>query len=119
MSVSRYYIVEEKPAYSLPTGTTSVHKDLEQSIARFLKKDDAIVFNMGFATNATGIPSITKKVRRNCSLIFSVTSTQQGDLIISDRLNHTSIVSGCRSSGAFIRTFKHNGLISRANQSQF
>jgi 7-keto-8-aminopelargonate synthetase-like enzyme len=33
----------------------------------------------------------------------------QGGLIISDSLNHASIVTGCRTSGAKIKTFKHNG----------
>jgi len=50
------------------------------------------VYNMGFATNAATIPALTSK----------------GDLIISDALNHTSIVNGARGSAALIRIFKHN-----------
>lgn len=73
-------------------GTTVLHRDLEQTVAKFLGKEDAIVFTMGFNTNATTIPALISK----------------GDLIISDELNHTSIVNGARSSGAAIRTFKHN-----------
>lgn len=55
-------------------------------------QEDAIVYNMGFATNAATIPALTSK----------------GDLIISDALNHTSIVNGARGSAALIRIFKHN-----------
>jgi hypothetical protein len=49
-------------------------------------------YNMGFGTNATTIPALVGK----------------GDLIISDALNHTSIVNGARASQALIRIFKHN-----------
>jgi serine palmitoyltransferase len=73
-------------------GTTSLHRQVEQTVSRFLGKEDALVLNMGFNTNATTIPAL-------CS---------HGDLLISDQLNHTSIVNGARSSGAAIRTFRHN-----------
>lgn len=73
-------------------GTTVLHTQLEQQIAQFLSKPAAIVLNMGYNTNATTIPALVS----------------QGDLIISDELNHTSIVSGARASGAAIRLFQHN-----------
>mmetsp|Transcript_10619 Transcript_10619/g.19230 ORF Transcript_10619/g.19230 Transcript_10619/m.19230 type:complete len:597 (+) Transcript_10619:113-1903(+) len=73
-------------------GTHELHRELEVLVARFLGKDDALVLNMGFNTNATTIPALVSK----------------GDLIISDQLNHTSIVSGARASGAAVRVFKHN-----------
>jgi serine palmitoyltransferase len=73
-------------------GTTILHKELEELVARYVGKEEAIVFNMGYATNSTTIPALVGK----------------GSLIISDSLNHTSIVNGSRASGAFIRTFKHN-----------
>jgi serine palmitoyltransferase len=75
-------------------GTTALHRELERTIATFLGKEDALVLNMGFNTNATTIPALV----------------QQGDLILSDSLNHTSIVSGARGSGAAIRTFRHNDM---------
>ena len=56
-------------------------------MAEFLGKEDCITFGMGYATNSTTIPVI-------CS---------RGDLIISDMLNHASIIVGCRSSGATIK----------------
>lgn len=73
-------------------GTTTLHKQVEQLLSSFLGKDDAIVLNMGFNTNATTIPALVSN----------------GDLLISDALNHTSIVNGARASGASIRTFNHN-----------
>jgi serine palmitoyltransferase len=76
-------------------GTTALHRELEKIVARFLGKGDAIVCNMGFNTNAATIPALTS----------------HGDLIISDELNHTSIVNGARASGAAIRVFRHNDIV--------
>jgi serine palmitoyltransferase len=75
-------------------GTTSLHRELESIVARFLNKQDAMVFTMGYNTNATTIPALVGN----------------GDLIISDELNHTSIVNGARASGAAIRVFRHNNV---------
>jgi serine palmitoyltransferase len=73
-------------------GTTKAHVELEKTLAAFLGTEDAVCFGMGWATNATNIPSLVGK----------------GDLIISDSQNHNSIITGCRSSGAVIRVFRHN-----------
>ena len=66
--------------------------EVERVTAKFVGKDAAVVVGMGFATNSTVIPAI-------CGA---------GDLIVSDALNHNSIVEGARLSGAKIRAFKHN-----------
>merc|ERR1712063_140654 len=76
----------------LEAGTTVVHRELESLMAEFLGKEACIVYGMGYATNSTTIPVMCGR----------------GDLIISDMLNHASIVVGCRSSGASIKVFKHN-----------
>lgn len=73
-------------------GTLDIHKELESLTAEFVRKPAALVFGMGFATNSTNIPALVKK----------------GGLIVSDELNHTSLILGSRVSGATIRTFKHN-----------
>lgn len=73
-------------------GTTTLHRQVEETVARFLGKEDALALNMGYNTNSTTIPALTGR----------------GDLLISDELNHTSIVSGARASGAAIRIFRHN-----------
>lgn len=75
-------------------GYTSLHRKLEVDVAKFVGKEAALVFNMGYGTNFLGIPAIAGK----------------GCLIISDSLNHTSIVNGSRTSGATIRVFKHNDM---------
>lgn len=73
-------------------GRTRIHADLENIVSDFLDVEDSMIFGMGWATNVTGIPT----------LIGS------GCLVISDSLNHNSIVTGCRASGAKTQVFKHN-----------
>ncbi|XP_062378428.1 serine palmitoyltransferase 2 isoform X2 [Sardina pilchardus] len=75
-------------------GNLDRHKDLEELVARFLGVESAMVFGMGFATNSMNIPAIIEK----------------GSLILSDELNHASLVLGARLSGATIRVFKHNNM---------
>ncbi|KAG6634873.1 long chain base biosynthesis protein 2a-like isoform X2 [Carya illinoinensis] len=73
-------------------GTTTLHTELEERVANFVRKPSAIVFGMGYATNAAILPVLIGK----------------GGLIISDSLNHNSIVNGARGSGATIRVFQYN-----------
>ncbi|KAL2048156.1 hypothetical protein N7G274_000067 [Stereocaulon virgatum] len=73
-------------------GTTDLHVDVEELIARFVGKQSAMVFSMGFGTNATAFPALIGK----------------GCLVISDELNHASIRFGARLSGAMIEMFRHN-----------
>lgn len=98
-SPTRSQVLNAIEQYSVSTtstrsalGTTAVHRELEKTVARFVRKEDAMIFGMGFGTNSTGIPSLVGK----------------GGLIISDACNHSSIVIGARSSGAAIRVFAHN-----------
>lgn len=73
-------------------GNTVLHEELENLIARFVGKPAAMVYGMGFATNSTTLPSLIGR----------------GGLIISDALNHSSIVAGARGSGAKVAVFSHN-----------
>ncbi len=73
-------------------GTLDIHRKLEKMMAKFLGVEDSITFGMGFATNSTNIPILVGK----------------GCLILSDELNHVSLVLGSRLSGATIKVFKHN-----------
>ncbi|XP_059934216.1 serine palmitoyltransferase 3 [Mesoplodon densirostris] len=75
-------------------GTLDKHKELEDLVAKFLNVEAAMVFGMGFATNSMNIPALVGK----------------GCLILSDELNHASLVLGARLSGATIRIFKHNNM---------
>lgn len=75
-------------------GTSELHVEVEDLIAKFVGKPDAMVFSMGFGTNATLFPAIVGK----------------GCLVISDELNHSSIRFGMRLSGAMVQTFRHNDM---------
>ncbi|XP_072437613.1 serine palmitoyltransferase 3 [Chiloscyllium punctatum] len=75
-------------------GNLDKHIQLERLVAQFLGVEAAMTFGMGFATNSMNIPALVGK----------------GCLILSDELNHTSLILGARLSGAIIRVFKHNNL---------
>ena len=75
-------------------GTLAVHAELEQKWSDFLGVEDTISFGMGFATNSMNIPALVGP----------------GCLIISDELNHASLVLGCRLSGAKIVVYRHNDM---------
>ncbi len=75
-------------------GTMKMHMDLEEQIARFKHSEACVVFQSGFAANAGTVSALLGK----------------DDLIISDELNHASIIDGCRLSKAAIKVFKHKDL---------
>ncbi|KAE8586112.1 hypothetical protein XENTR_v10021555 [Xenopus tropicalis] len=75
-------------------GNMEKHEELEHLVARFLGVEAAMTYGMGFATNSMNIPALVGK----------------GCLILSDELNHSSLVLGARLSGATIRIFKHNNM---------
>ncbi|KAI7804454.1 serine palmitoyltransferase 2 [Triplophysa rosa] len=75
-------------------GNLDRHEELEKQVASFLCVESAMVFGMGFATNSMNIPALAGK----------------GCLILSDELNHASLVLGARLSGSTIRVFKHNNM---------
>ena len=75
-------------------GNSELLVELEELIARFVGKPSAMLFSMGFGTNASAFPALVGK----------------GCLIISDELNHASIRFGARLSGAMIDMFKHNDI---------
>ncbi|KAK1888583.1 Serine palmitoyltransferase 2 [Dissostichus eleginoides] len=95
--------IEVTKKYGLGVGSTrcemgnlDIHEELEQLVTRFLGVESSLAFGMGFATNSMNIPALTGK----------------GCLILSDELNHASLVLGARLSGSPIRVFKHNNMIS-------
>lgn len=75
-------------------GTHPINRNLEKHVARFLRKEDCIVFPMGFGTNSCNIPIIS----------------DENTLILSDELNHMSIIVGAKMSQSCIRTFAHNDM---------
>ena len=83
----------------MEAGSTPVHAELESTVATFLEKDAAIVIGMGFATNSFVIP-----------VLVDPQGHGKGVLLISDALNHSSIVEGVRGSGAKVQPFAHNSM---------
>jgi 8-amino-7-oxononanoate synthase len=75
----------------LITGNLDVHEALESELADFLGRETALAFNTGYMANLGVIPALAG----------------EGDLIVSDALNHASIVDGCRLSRADVRVFSH------------
>lgn len=73
-------------------GTMSPHIELEERLAKFKGVEAAITFQSGFTANLATIPALVSK----------------GDVIFSDKLNHASIIDGCRLSGAKIIAYEHN-----------
>ena len=84
-------------------GTTDLHDELEHRIARFLQKDNAIVFSTGFQMNLGVLPTIMKK----------------GDAILMDRLNHASLYEGAKLSDASTSIFRHNDMTSLEKKLQY
>ncbi|MFH2104350.1 MAG: glycine C-acetyltransferase [Chloroflexota bacterium] len=72
-------------------GTMTLHVELEQRLAAFKGVEAAITFQSGFQANTATIPVLVGKE----------------DVIFSDRLNHASIIDGCRLSGAKIIPYEH------------
>lgn len=73
-------------------GTTTLHVELEKRIAQFKGVEAAITFQSGFTANLATVPALVGKE----------------DVIFSDKLNHASIIDGCRLSGAKIIAYEHN-----------
>ena len=73
-------------------GTMDLHIQLEQRLAKFKGAEDVITFQSGFTANLGTISALVGKE----------------DVIFSDRLNHASIIDGCRLSGAKIVAYEHN-----------
>ena len=75
-------------------GTMKIHMELEEKIARFKNVEACVVFQSGFAANAGTVSAILGKE----------------DFIISDQLNHASIIDGARLSRAKILVFEHKNV---------
>jgi 8-amino-7-oxononanoate synthase len=75
-------------------GTLTLHNELEETIAAFKHAEAAVTYTSGYATNLSVISTLLGR----------------GDYIISDKLNHASIVDGCLMSGAKFLRFRHNDM---------
>ena len=72
-------------------GTMAIHLELERRLAAFKNTEAVVVFQSGFAANAGTVSAVLGK----------------DDVVVSDELNHASIIDGCRLSRATIKVFPH------------
>src|SRR5205814_1971032 len=75
-------------------GTMALHMELERRLAEFKKTEAVVVFQSGFAANAGTVAAMLTK----------------DDVVVSDELNHASIIDGCRLSKAPIKVFPHKNV---------
>ncbi len=75
----------------LITGNLAIHEALEEELATFFGRDAALVFNTGYMANVGVIPALVGA----------------GDVLISDELNHASIIDGARLARAEVAVFRH------------
>ena len=75
-------------------GSLDLHQELEETIAAFKQTESAVTYTSGYVTNLTVVSTLVGR----------------GDYVISDKLNHASIVDGCLMSGAKFLRFQHNDM---------
>lgn len=75
-------------------GTLDLHEELEHRLAKFMRKDKALVFSTGFQTNLGVLSTVISK----------------DDYVLCDRMNHASIIDGCRLSFGNTIKYKHNDM---------
>lgn len=73
------------------TGTMRLHRELEERIARFVGQERALFFPTGYAANQGAIQALAVS----------------GSLVLSDALNHASIIDGCRLGRGTVQVFRH------------
>ncbi|WP_264483110.1 aminotransferase class I/II-fold pyridoxal phosphate-dependent enzyme [Streptomyces pinistramenti] len=80
---------------AVASASLRLHRELERRLAEFVGHEDAVTFPSGYQTNSTVIPVLAGR----------------GDWVLSDELNHASIIDGCRlaqSRGAHVQRYRHN-----------
>jgi 8-amino-7-oxononanoate synthase len=75
-------------------GTLTIHVDLEENLARFIRKEAALIFSTGFQVNLGVISALVGK----------------DDVVIIDKMDHASIIDGCRLSFGEVKKFRHNDM---------
>jgi predicted pyridoxal phosphate-dependent acyltransferase len=78
-------------ASRLVSGNMTLHEVLEQKLAEFKEAEAALVFNSGYTANIGLIPCLARR----------------SDVILADRLNHASLIDGCRLSNAVVHFYHH------------
>jgi glycine C-acetyltransferase len=75
-------------------GSMALHRELEEELARFKHTEATLLYQSGFAANAGTVAAILTKE----------------DVVVSDELNHASIIDGCRLSGATKKIYRHRDI---------
>ncbi|MBI2267650.1 MAG: 8-amino-7-oxononanoate synthase, partial [Armatimonadetes bacterium] len=78
----------------ITTGTSEIHVGIERRIARLKRTEGAMVFSSGYMANIGVIPALA----------------EEGDAILSDELNHASLIDGCRLSKASTAVYRHRDM---------
>ncbi|WP_166824736.1 8-amino-7-oxononanoate synthase [Thalassoroseus pseudoceratinae] len=81
-------------ASALVTGYTDCHRDLETTLAKFEREESAILFPSGYAANVGTLAALI----------------DSEDIVFCDRLNHASLIDGCRLSRASFQVYRHDQL---------
>lgn len=83
------------------SGTTDLHVQLEEKMADFIGKEEAVTFSAGFMTNSGVLPALAG------SFMGDYPFPADKAAVFSDELNHASIIDGCRNSKARVYVYKH------------
>lgn len=92
--ITKIKINQMQSSSRLVSGNDEIYKKLEDKLSKHKSKQASLVYPTGYMANLGAITTIAKK----------------GDLILSDELNHASIIESCRLSGAKILVYKHNDI---------
>lgn len=92
--ITKIKINQMQSSSRLVSGNDEIYKKLEDKLSKHKSKQASLVYPTGYMANLGAITIIAKK----------------GDLILSDELNHASIIESCRLSGAKILVYKHNDI---------
>jgi 8-amino-7-oxononanoate synthase len=78
----------------LGNGTLDIHVELEEKLAAFYRRDDCVVFSTGYSANLGAISALVRR----------------GDMVVTDKLDHASIVDGAQMSYGTVKRFVHNDM---------
>jgi glycine C-acetyltransferase len=90
--VTKIKIKQMQSSSRLVSGNDESYKILEEKLAKHKSQENSLIYPTGYMANLGSISAIVKK----------------GDLILTDELNHASIIESCKMSGAEISIYKHN-----------
>ena len=91
---TRIQIKQLQSSSRLVSGNDEAYKKLEDALAKHKAQQSSLIYPTGYMANMGAIPTIAKK----------------GDLILSDELNHASIIESCKLSDAKVSIYKHNDM---------